>query len=128
MSRVKRPGLVAVLALLVCGCGDDEADAVYARLSNETELDFIRLSIGGVFELGPFPAGATSAYQKTEAGFLYPLEVGEAESTEYRFFGMLTDRVGDVPLENGHYTYDVSAGLDREYFPGWDGSILYQVE
>jgi hypothetical protein len=65
-----RRGVALALAFLELACGDDEPDAVYARLRNDTEFDFVSLSVGGVLEVGPLPAGKTSDYESADPGVL----------------------------------------------------------
>ena len=107
-------------------CGGDEADATYVRLHNVTEFNFDSLSFFTVSDpFGPLPAGAFSGFVRTEG--VYPLEGGYAEGDGHRFFGMVTDHVGDEFVGNGYHTYAVLAGLGHAVGEN-DGTVFFQQE
>jgi hypothetical protein len=121
---VKSARLAVLLAAFAFGCGaDPPADAIYVRVQNDTELDFTVLLLAFGVELGPLGAGETSAYRETDA-LLYAFVGGYAEVGTQTFFGMVTDHVGDVPLENGYYTYGVSLAPPSR-IGGNDGLVFF---
>ena len=121
---VKSARLAVLLAAFAFGCGGDPpADAVYVRVQNDTDVDFTALLLAFAVEFGPLGAGQTSAYRETDA-LIYAFEGGVAEVGTQRFFGMVTDHVGDVPLENGYYTYGVGL-TPPSTIGGNDGLVFF---
>lgn len=121
---------LVLLALVMggLGCGSDaKVDGRYVRLWNDTEYDFDSVTMWGADSpFGPLAAGAESDYVKVELGLLYAVDGGVAEGDGKRFWGQVTDHVGDVPLGDGFYTFQIST--DKGVFlQGYDGSVFFQL-
>jgi hypothetical protein len=126
---MKRRALLLLGLLLACGGKGEgqEADRVYVRVRNDTEFDFVTLSFLGREGLafGPLRGGETSAYRDAEDALLYRVESGVGETAELRFWGQVTDHLGDEPMGHGYYTYEIEAGLG-ESIEGYDGIVFFQ--
>jgi len=128
---MKRPALLLLGLLLACG-GKGEgaaADRLYVRVRNGTEFDFVTLSFFGAEGLafGPLRGGETSAYRDAGEALLFSVEGGVGETEGYRFWGQVVDHVGDEPMGNGYYSYDVEAGFG-ESVEGYDGSLFFHLQ
>jgi hypothetical protein len=121
-----RLAMAAACLGLACGGEPGEADAVYVRLHNTSEINFDRLSFRTQQDaFGPLPAGAFSGFLPVED--IYTIEAGYAEAGERRFFGVVFDHLGDSLVGVGYHTYDVVADVDNPeyYLSGFDGMVFF---
>lgn len=104
---------LSLVLILFSGCDmlglDDDADAVYLRVANKSNTDFSSVLVafpGGVkSSYSSISAGQTSEYHKLDAVYHYGYAKIKAEGNMYAM--QIYDVVGEEPLGNGHYTYNL---------------------
>ena len=116
-----KPTLLAVpllFALLLAGCdsagSDDDPDAVLLRLQNESSIDFSSALIRfpeAESNFGAVAAGEASDYREFDSAYSYGYIEVEADGNTYRIQPI--DYVGEEPLENGRYTYELDIAGDE---------------
>ena len=107
--------------LLISGCsilsGDDEASEVNIRLSNVSPYTYqdIRVSTtGDEVSYGDLGSGEFTDYKSFEKAYRYGFVELQINGSTYTIQPI--DYVGETPLENGYYTYQVSANDSDDRF------------
>jgi len=107
--------------ILITGCsilsGDDEATEVFIRLSNVSSYTYqdIRVSTtGGEVSYGDLESGEFTDYKSFEKAYRYGFVELQINGSTYTLQPI--DYVGETPLENGYYTYQVSANDSDDRF------------
>ena len=107
--------------LLISGCsilsGDDEASEVNIRLSNVSPYTYqdIRVSTtGDEVSYGDLESGEFTDYKSFEKAYRYGFVELRINGSTYTIQPI--DYVGETPLENGYYTYQVSANDSDDRF------------
>ncbi|WP_200975162.1 hypothetical protein [Echinicola sp. 20G] len=97
-------------------CTDDtEPNSVNIRLRNVSSYDFKNIVINtgtGNAELGDLDANHTSSYRAYESAYRYAYIKVEIEGDAYVIQPI--DFVGETPLKNGKYTYQIDANDSEE--------------
>lgn len=106
------PILLALLcAFLFVSCSDSNTeDSVLLRLSNTSAFDYknivVNTSTGNV-SFQDIDSGEKTVYQSFEVAYRYAYVQLEIDGASYILQPI--DYVGETPLENGRYTYEISA-------------------
>lgn len=113
MKRLPFPVTLLLFAVLLAGCssvgGDDEPDAVLLRLENGSSADFSSALVRfpeAEAGYGALAAGEASDYREFDTAYSFGFVKIEAGGNTYRIQPI--DYVGEEPLENGRYTYELS--------------------
>ena len=107
--------------ILITGCsilsGDDEATEVFIRLSNVSSYTYqdIRVSTtGGEVSYGDLESGEFTDYKSFEKAYRYGFVELQINGSTYTLQPI--DYVGETPLENGYYTYQINANDSDDRF------------
>jgi len=107
--------------ILITGCsilsGDDEATEVFIRLSNVSSYTYqdIRVSTtGGEVSYGDLESGEFTDYKSFEKAYRYGFVELLINGSTYTLLPI--DYVGETPLENGYYTYQINANDSDDRF------------
>jgi hypothetical protein len=107
--------------LLISGCsilsGDDEASEVNIRLSNVSPYTYqdIRVSsTGDPVSYGDLESGEFTDYKIFEKAYRYGFVELQINGSTYTLQPI--DYVGETPLENGYYTYQINANDSDDRF------------
>ncbi|WP_186757182.1 hypothetical protein [Echinicola salinicaeni] len=102
--------LLVLLTAIACSGDDMNPNAVYIRLSNISNYDYkninVNTSTGGVM-FDDLDAQTTSEYKVFEQAYRYAFVELEIEGNTYTIQPI--DYVGETPLSNGQYTYQINA-------------------
>jgi hypothetical protein len=112
--------LIPILTLLN-GCsllsGDDNLSEVYIRLSNVSPYSYqdIRVSTtGDEVNFGDLETGQFTDYRIFEKAYRYAFVELQINGSTYTLQPI--DYVGETPLENGRYTYQIGANDSDDQF------------
>jgi hypothetical protein len=112
--------LIPILTLLN-GCsllsGDDNLSEVYIRLSNVSPYSYqdIRVSTtGDEVNFGDLETGQFTDYRIFEKAYRYAFVELQINGSTYTLQPI--DYVGETPLENGRYTYQIGANDSDDRF------------
>lgn len=111
MKLLAVPVLSLLFAFLLAGCDardlDGDPDAVLLRVENASSADFssVRIGFDETENYGAVASGQTSEYRAFDTAYSYGYVEVEAGDRTYRIQPI--DYVGEEPLENGHYTYEL---------------------
>lgn len=101
--------IVIIIAVTSCSSDNDnivdENTNVNIRLFNESSFDYENIEVGGVDYL-PLNSGEFSEYKEFELAYRYAYIELTADEEPYRF--QPYDFVGETPLKNGSYTYNLN--------------------
>lgn len=104
------------LFLLLCflsACADEPKEiytSVFIRLRNTSSFEYTDVYVntsGGEFTYGAVSAKSTSLYQPFESAYSYAYVSLKIDGIEYKIQPI--DYFGEKTLENGVYTYEISA-------------------
>lgn len=110
--------VIAMAAMVACSKNDgNDPSALKIRLSNVSQYDFqhivVNTSTGNV-NFGSLHSGQKTAYQVFEKAYRYAFVELEIDGNLYTL--QPTDYVGEIPLENGNYTYQIDANDSQERY------------
>lgn len=102
--------LIFILLMSACNTLDpaEDSDALYIRVANSSPIDFnsVYLSFPGAeHTFGPIKSGRSSPYQKFEQAYRYGFI--EVKSDHKSYVLQPIDYVGETPLKNGRYTFEL---------------------
>ncbi len=108
MKRFFFLSIFILYIFLFTGCGifSSGSNAVLLRVKNVSNVDFSSVLVkikGTTANYGAVASGKYSEYREFNTAYRYGYVEVEANDSTYRI--QPTDYVGEVPLENGHYTY-----------------------
>lgn len=113
--------LLSFFSGAIIGCsilsGNDDPSAVYIRLGNVSPYNYqnIRVSTSGeAVNYGDLASGEFSEYKAFEIAYRYGFVELEINGNTYTLQPI--DYVGETPLSNGWYTYQVNANDSDERF------------
>jgi len=117
---MKKLLLLVIFVTVLFGCSkndDPNTSEVNIRLSNISEFDFqnivVNTSTGNVnFENSK--AGQMTEYKVFEKAYRYAFIELEIDNETYTIQPI--DYVGETPLENGNYTYQITASTSKEQY------------
>ena len=111
--------ILAITALISCSKDDDTHNSsdLRLRISNVSEFDFsnviVNTSTGEViFE--DINSGQNTDYQKFELAYRYAFIELEIDGNTFTLQPI--DYVGETPLENGDYTYEIDANNSLDQY------------
>lgn len=105
--------LFLIITVSLSGCNllgsDEKDDAVYLRIANTSPFDFYSVYVsfpGDEGTFGKISGGRVSDYQMFETAYRY----GYIEVIAYneKYVLQPIDYVGEEPLENGQYTFQLA--------------------
>ena len=114
---MKKVILIVILAATFLGCNNNESTQVNIRLANISEYDFKNVVVSTTGELVSYEdlnAGQTSQYQTFDLAYRYAFI--ELEIDGQTFTIQPIDYVGETPLSNGFYTYQLNANTSSEQY------------
>ncbi len=117
IAMVKKVFITIFSLLVFWSCGNDDLkhNAVNIRLSNVSGFDYeniVVIASGDEVDYGDLMAGETSDYKVFEKAYQYAYVELEIEGNTYTIQPI--DYVGETPLENGAYTYQIDANDSQE--------------
>jgi hypothetical protein len=104
--------LVLLTLVLLSACSESEdpkPNAVFIRVENSSLSDFTDVTVrsgGSPVGFGAVDAGSFSDYKEFEIAYRYGMIELKADGEELRIIPF--DYVGETPLANGYYTYNLS--------------------
>ncbi len=110
--------IISMAAMIACSKDDREnPTALKIRLSSVSPYDFqhivVNTSTGNV-NFGSLHSGQETAYQVFEKAYCYAFVELEIDGNTYTLQPI--DYVGEIPLENGNYTYQIDANDSQERY------------
>lgn len=110
--------LLAV-TLLILGCSGDDtpSDKVKIRLRNISNYNFANVVVGtpgGTVNYGDIPSKNTTGYESFNTAYRYAFIELQVDGKTYTIQPI--DYVGETPLENGSYTYEINANDSEERY------------
>lgn len=109
--------IVMMSFLLSCKMDDVNPSAVNIRLSNVSQFDFHNIMVNtstGNVNFEDLNAGQQSSYKVFEKAYRYAFVEVEIDGESYAIQPI--DYVGETPLENGNYTYQINANASQDQF------------
>ena len=105
------------MCLFVCCSNNNSDDSILLRISNTSSFDYkdviINTTTGNVsFE--DIESGDKTAYQSFETAYRYAYVQLEIDGSMYIIQPI--DYVGETPLANGKYTYEINANESDEQY------------
>lgn len=107
--------------LLITGCsilsGDDEATEVNIRLSNVSPYSYQDIRVSSTDDqvsYGDLESGEFTDYKIFEKAYRYGFVELQINGSTYTLQPI--DYVGETPLENGYYTYQINANDSDDRF------------
>ena len=102
---------VATVCLAACDMNGSRQDpvAVHLRVKNASGADFSSVSVrfpNADADFGPIAAGSASDYEEVSEAYRYGYIEVEADDELYRLQPI--DYVGEVPLGDGYYTFELT--------------------
>ena len=117
---MKKYFFLSLTFLLFVGCNTDDDsnqfDHVQIRISNVSDFDFenvIVSSTGEIMNFGDINSNTMSEFQIFERAYRFAFV--EFLINEEIFTFQPIDFVGETPLENGNYAYEINVNLDSEF-------------
>lgn len=105
-----------LLLLLAFGCNsDDENSEVFIRISNVSAYNFQNITVNtwnNPLNYEDLGSGELSAYQMVTKAYRYAFVELEIDGETYTIQPI--DFVGETPLKNGHYTYEIDADISTQ--------------
>ncbi|MDT0649564.1 hypothetical protein [Autumnicola edwardsiae] len=104
--------IIAITTLNSCSNDDDSGNQseIEIRLSNTSQVDFRNVIVNTsneYVEFGDIDTGQTTEYKIFETAYRYAFIELEIDGETYTIQPI--DYVGETPLENGKYTYQIDA-------------------
>lgn len=113
MNRLFTLFLLLTIGTFLSGCGitdsDEKADGIYLRIANASPVEFNSVYVSFPGEETTFErisSGNRSDYQKLDKAYHYGYIKVESEDKTYTL--QPVDFVGEEPLRNGKYTYQLN--------------------
>ncbi|MFD1096161.1 hypothetical protein [Salegentibacter chungangensis] len=105
--------------LLILGCSDDgtPSEKVNIRLRNLSSYDFSNVVVGtpgGTVNYGNIPSRGITEYESFETAYRYAFIELQIDGDTFTIQPI--DYVGETPLENGNYTYEINANDSQERY------------
>ena len=113
-----------ILAFTIIGCSSDDNSKnteVRIRLSNVSPFDYKNITVNTI-SFDQVNSGEKTAYKTFEIAYRYgfiELEIDGATHTIQPI-----DYVGETPLKNGDYTYQISANDSKEQYGKLDLTLV----
>lgn len=108
--------LVILLLLFGCSVTDDSSrSGINIRLSNVSPYEFHNIVVNtttGNIDFGALKSGQKTEYKTFETAYRYAFFELEIEGETYSI--QPRDYVGETPLENGNYTYQIDTDDSQE--------------
>ena len=107
--------IFALACLAACSKENDEGD-IRIRLSNISEYDFEHITVNtstGDVSYGSLESGKSSAYKSFDLAYRYAFIELSADGGTYTLQPI--DYVGETPLDNGNYTYQLDLEPNGQY-------------
>ncbi len=117
--------------LLLTNCSSDTTDTVETiniRILNASLFDYQDIKVDtstGLVDFGSLNSGVLSEYQSFELAYSYAFVELLIDGEVYTLQPI--DYVGETPLENGNYTYAISAEL-KDRYDTLTLNLMYDVE
>ncbi|MFD2098618.1 hypothetical protein [Flagellimonas iocasae] len=110
--------LILFCVILLTGCSnDDEVNEVNIRLSNVSDFNFENIVINtstGMVNFEDIISGEQTDYKTFEKAYRYAFVELEIDGETYTLQPF--DYVGEEPLKNGNYTYQIDADVTQEQY------------
>ncbi|MBP7463876.1 MAG: hypothetical protein KA793_06015 [Bacteroidales bacterium] len=100
----------AIMGISGMSC-DTENNSVFIRLRNTSGSDYTSVVLNTSFAnvgFGDLTSGTTSDYKEFSVAYNYAFVELFIDGSVYTLQPI--DYVGETPLKNGHYTYEIDAG------------------
>lgn len=118
--------VLSITFLVSCSNDDDPVPSeVNIRLSNISEYDFENIVVNtstGYVNYENINSGEMSQYKSFEMAYSYAFVELKIEGETYTLQPI--DYVGETPLENGHYTYQLNANDSNEQYSKLSLSLI----
>ncbi|MDJ0646207.1 MAG: hypothetical protein QNJ57_09530 [Flavobacteriaceae bacterium] len=117
--------------LLLTNCSSDTTDTVETiniRILNASLFDYQDIKVDtstGLVDFGSLNSGVLSEYQSFELAYSYAFVELLIDGEVYTLQPI--DYVGETPLENGNYTYAISAEI-KDRYDTLSLNLMYDVE
>ena len=105
---MKKIVVLIVLATILFSCKKDEAGCLLIRIENISDFKYNNILVntgGGEKDYGKLASGKKSVYKSFESAYQYAYVEFEADGEIYKIQPF--DYVGETPLANGKYTYQL---------------------
>lgn len=110
--------LILFWVILLTGCSnDDDVNEVNIRLSNVSDFDFENIVVNtstGMVNFEDVTSGEQTEYKTFEKAYRYAFVELEIDGETYTLQPF--DYVGEEPLKNGNYTYQIDADVTQEQY------------
>ena len=109
--------IVAITAFISCSKDDENSSDLKIRLSNVSQFDFENIKVNtstGNVNYANLKAGEKSDYKGFETAYRYAFIELEIDGKTYTLQPI--DYVGETPLTDGNYTYQINASDSQNQY------------
>jgi len=102
--------IIVVIALALFGCSNDDSSELKIRLSNASKFNFQNITVNtstGNVNFENLNSGQKSTYKVFSLAYRYAFVELQIDGKTYTLQPI--DYVGEIPLEKGNYTYEITA-------------------
>jgi hypothetical protein len=107
--------IISISTLLSCSNGNDNSSELNIRLSNISQFDFKNITVNTSNENVNFEdinSGQKTDYKTFDTAYRYAFIELEIDGETYTLQPI--DYVGETPLENGNYTYQIDVNDSQD--------------
>lgn len=109
-----------IIVLTLFGCSSNETENqndLQIRISNVSEFNYDNIKVsttGEIVDFGNLNASSKSEYKVFDSAYRYAFVEFQINGETYTLQPI--DYVGETPLENGNYTYQIDANDSQEQY------------
>ena len=109
---MKKIALILV-SIFILSCSQDDSNEVSIRVKNTSQFEYIDIVVGQQ-NYGTISSNESSNYKQFDIAYRYNFI--ELKIDGETFTIQPIDYVGETPLQNGKYTYEVNANDSNEQY------------
>jgi hypothetical protein len=109
--------IISITTFISCSKDDENSSELKIRLANVSQFDFQNIKVNtstGDVNYGNLKAGKKSDYKVFETAYSYAFIEVEINGKTYTIQPI--DYVGETPLVNGNYAYQINANNSQEQY------------
>ncbi len=113
---MKRLGCLLFIIYILSACSSYETGSLQIRIGNKSPFNFTNIKVntsGNTVNFDDLKSGIYSEYKIFDLAYKYAFIQLEINSETYTLQPI--DFVGETPLENGNYTYEIDIDLDSQF-------------
>ena len=99
-----------LISILLVSCTQNDSDLLLLRIKNTSQFDYTDVVVntsGGEHNYGTISSNQSSDYKAFDLAYRYAFVELKIDGSTYTIQPI--DYVGETPLDNGKYTYEINA-------------------